>query len=339
MAEDYKWYVVHTYSGYENKVADNVLKAAVNRNLTDQIVEAIVPTETLYSLKAYKDKAADRNAEIKAADNTIPYVKVKESEGAIYYLPAEMQGSDLTSDSVKEQMYVIREMASDIVFESKDTVTRKDLLQHYGVKNSLYRLNTDCQQYVPGCYFFESADSSQFEMQDGPENKVFYTTKITRWPDDYFKGKGKKTVRLGDIIEHGGERNTIKSTTSKLMPGYVLVKLAVSYHEKAGEDRMTDEVWYIIRNTRGCTGFVGPEGTPVPLTQSEIEKFGVEKHTIELSFAEGDLVTIIDGAFTGYSGVVSKIDVDNDSVCVMLPIMGRDTPIELALDQVESAVD
>ena len=105
------------------------------------------------------------------------------------------------------------------------------------------------------------------------------------------------------------------------------------------EDRMTDEVWYIIRNTRGCTGFVGPEGVPVPLTESEIEKFGVEKHTVELNFAEGDLVTIIDGPFAGYSGVVSRIDIEDDVVCVILPIMGRDTPIDLSLDQVESAVD
>lgn len=338
MAEDYKWYVVHTYSGYENKVADNILKAAVNRNLTDQIVEAMVPTETIYSLKAYKDRAADRNAEIKAADNKIPYVKVKEGDGALYYLPAELKDSDLNSESVQEQMYVIREVATDLAFEAKETVTRKDLLSHYGAKNSVFRLNNDFQKYVPGYFFFESADTSAAFLPEELENRVFYTAKITRWPENYFKGN-KKTVRLGEIIEHGGERNTIKATTSKLMPGYVLVKLAVSYHEKAGEDRMTDEVWYIIRNTRGCTGFVGPEGVPVPLTDAEIEKFGVEKHTVELNFEVGDLVTIVGGSFEGYSGVVNKIDIDKDVVCVIIPFMGRDTPIELSLDQVESAVD
>lgn len=336
MVEDYKWYVVHTYSGYENKVADNILKAAVNRNLTDQIAEAMVPTETIYSLKAYKDKAAQRNAEIKAADNKEPYVKVIEGDGALYYLPAELKNADFNSDNVKDQMYVIREVATDLAFEAKETVTRRDLLSHYGALNSVFKLNTDVQKYVPGYFFFESSLPSA-ELPEELESRVFYTTKMTRWPDNYFKNK--KTVRLGDIIEHGGERNTIKATTSKLMPGYVLVKLAVSYHEKTGEDRMTDEVWYIIRNTRGCTGFVGPEGVPVPLTESEIEKFGVEKHTVELNFAEGDLVTIIDGPFAGYSGVVSRIDIEDDVVCVILPIMGRDTPIDLSLDQVESAVD
>lgn len=336
MAEDYKWYVVHTYSGYENKVADNILKAAVNRNLTDQIVEAMVPTETVYSLKAFKDRAADRNAEIKAADNKIPYVKVSEGDGALYYLPQEMKDADLDSEAVKDQMYVIREVATDLAFEAKETVTRRDLLSHYGAKNSVFKLSNEFQKYVPGYFFFESADASAVLPED-IEHRVFYTAKVTRWPENYFKGK--KTVRLGDIIEHGGEKSTIKATTSKLMPGYVLVKLAVSYHEKAGEDRMTDEVWYIIRNTRGCTGFVGPEGVPVPLTDSETEKFGVEKHTVELNFEEGDLVTIVDGPFAGYSGVVSRIDVDDDVVCVILPIMGRDTPIDLSLDQVESAVD
>ncbi len=336
MAEDYKWYVIHTYSGYENKVADNILKTAVNRNLTDQILEAIVPTETVYSLKSYKDRAADRNAEIKAADNKIPYVKVMEGDGTMYYLPQELKNCDYDSDDVKEQMYVVRDIAGDLAFEAKETVTRRDLLSHYGVKNSVFKLNNDFQKYVPGYFFFESADASPV-LHDDIESRVFYTTKITRWPENYFNGRN--SARLGDIIEHGGERNTIKAATSKLMPGYVLVKLAVSYHEKAGEDRMTDEVWYIIRNTRGCTGFVGPEGVPAPLTESEIEKFGVEIHTVEINFEEGDLVTIVDGPFAGYSGVVSKIDIDNDVVCVILPIMGRDTPIDLSLDQVESAVD
>ena len=143
MAEDYKWYVVHTYSGYENKVADNILKAAVNRNLTDQIVEAMVPTETVYSLKAFKDRAADRNAEIKAADNKIPYVKVSEGDGALYYLPQEMKDADLDSEAVKDQMYVIREVATDLAFEAKETVTRRDLLSHYGAKNSVFKLSNE----------------------------------------------------------------------------------------------------------------------------------------------------------------------------------------------------
>ena len=125
----------------------------------------------------------------------------------------------------------------------------------------------------------------------------------------------------------------------KLFPGYVLVKLAVSYNEKAEEQRMTDEVWYIIRNTRGVTGFVGPDGRPVPLTEEEACRLGVEKRSVDVSYEVGDLVTIIYGSFEGVSGIVESIDVENDTVRVIISMMGRDTPLELGLDQVESAVD
>ena len=102
---------------------------------------------------------------------------------------------------------------------------------------------------------------------------------------------------------------------------------------------MTDEVWYIIRNTRGVTGFVGPDGRPVPLTEAEAIALGVEQHTVDVNYEVGDLVTIIYGSFEGFSGTVSSIDVDNDTVVVTIPMMGRETPLELALDQVEPAVD
>ena len=133
--------------------------------------------------------------------------------------------------------------------------------------------------------------------------------------------------------------NKRREVERKLFPGYVLVKLAVSYNEKAEEQRMTDEVWYIIRNTRGVTGFVGPEGRPVPLTEAEILKLGVEKRTVTVGYEVGDLVTINSGSFDGFSGIVDKIDLDNDTVRVIISMMGRDTPLELGLDQVESALD
>ena len=185
MFEDNKWYVVHTYSGYENKVADNIMKAAENRGMTDEILEVCVPTET--------------------------------------------------------------------VTEIKDDKTRE-------------------------------------------------------------------VVR-------------------KIFPGYVLVKVAVAYDDKTQGLKMSDVVWYIIRNTRGVTGFVGPEGKPVPLTEAEILKLGVEKRTVSVGYEVGDLVTINSGSFDGFSGTVDKIDLENDTVRVIISMMGRDTPLELGLDQVESALD
>lgn len=185
MFEDEKWFVVHTYSGYENKVKDNIEKAADNRNMRDQILEVCVPTET--------------------------------------------------------------------VTEIKDDKTRE------------------------------------------VERKIF--------------------------------------------PGYVLVKVAVAYDEDVNEQKMSNEVWYIIRNTRGVTGFVGPEGKPVPLTEAEVLKLGVEKRSVSVGYEVGDLVTVIHGSFDGFSGIVDKIDIESDTVRVIISMMGRDTPLELGLDQVEPALD
>ena len=108
-----------------------------------------------------------------------------------------------------------------------------------------------------------------------------------------------------------------KEVERKVFPGYVMVKVAVFENEDTGELEMTDDTWYVIRNTRGVTGFVGPESKPIPLTEEEVYAMGVEKKVIKIDYEVGDMVTIIDGAFEGVVGV------------------GRETPVELELDQVE----
>ena len=112
----------------------------------------------------------------------------------------------------------------------------------------------------------------------------------------------------------------------KIFPGYVLIKMIV-----------TDDSWYVVRNIRGCTGFVGPASKPVPLTDSEVAALGVEKHSVEVSYSEGDEVKIISGPLEGYNGIVKTIDVDNNNVCVVLSMFGRETPVELELDQISLA--
>ena len=174
MADISKWYVVHTYSGYENKVASNIETVVENRKIHDQILEVKVPTET--------------------------------------------------------------------VTEIRDDGTKKEV-----------------------------------------ERKIF--------------------------------------------PGYVLVKVAVYEDEDSDELQMNDDTWYVIRNTRGVTGFVGPEGKPVPLTDDEV---------VEVNYKKGDMVSIIDGAFEGVIGVVDNVDTDNNSVRVVISMLGRETPVDLELDQVEA---
>ena len=191
MSEISKWYVVHTYSGYENKVATNIEKVVENRKMHDLILEVKVPTE--------------------------------------------------------------------IVVENK-----------------------------------ESED--------------------------------KET----------GERVIVKKEVErKIFPGYVMVKVAVFEDEETGDLEMTDDTWYVIRNTRGVTGFVGPESKPIPLTEAEVYAMGVEKKVVNIDYEVGDMVSIIDGAFEGIIGTVRELDVENNVVCVVISMLGRETPVDLELDQVE----
>lgn len=215
MYDEYRWFVVHTYSGYENKVSSNLLTVIENRGLQDMIPEVCVPTETVVELREIKEKK-----------------------------------------------------------------TRKS-------------------KKTDDWFSFEE------ETNEEPKEKKLEEVKIER----------------------------------KLYPGYVFVKTAVFYDDKVKETKMTDEVWYVIRNIRGVTGFVGPESKPSPLSEAEIYKLGVEKQVIEVNYKVGDLVTIIGGSFDGFSGIVDTIDLEQKTVRVIISMMGRDTPIELGLDQVESTFD
>ncbi len=186
MSNDSRWYVVHTYSGYENKVASNILKAAENRKMQDEIFEVKIPTETV--------------------------VEVRED------------------------------------------------------------------------------------------------------------GKTREVER-------------------KIFPGYVMVKIA-TFLDENDMPKISDEAWLVIRGTRGATGFVGPEGKPVPLTEDEVYRLGVEKRVVEVKYEVGDTVNIIDEIFEGFSGTVEEIDLENNKVKVTVSaLFGKETLVELELDQVEPIAD
>ena len=118
-----------------------------------------------------------------------------------------------------------------------------------------------------------------------------------------------------------GQRREVER---KVFPGYVLVKMV-----------MSDDSWFVVRNVRGCTGFVGPNGKPVPLTEKEIASLGVEKKEIIVNYAVGDTVSIIDGPLENFSGTVDEIDQEKNMVRVTISMFGRETSVELELDQVE----
>ncbi len=205
---EFKWYVAHTYSGYENKVKDNIEKTVENRNLHDLIAEVCIPTEEVKTLVKKKKK--------------------KETSGKT---------------------------------TKKKKVSEEEIIED----------------------------------------------EITLESDDEY-----------EIVEKIAQRKTY--------PGYVFVKMI-----------MTSESWYIVRNTRGCTGFVGPESKPVPLTESEVYSLGVEKVEINIPFEEGDSVRISSGSFEGYMGEIRSIDAERLKITVMVTMFGgREMELEVDLNQIEA---
>lgn len=118
--------------------------------------------------------------------------------------------------------------------------------------------------------------------------------------------------------------NVKREVERKIFPSYVLVKMLLN-----------DETWHVVRNTRGVTGFVGSGSHPEPLTEKEVQSLGVEKRTVTVNYAVGDSVRIVDGPLDGFIGLVDELDVDKNKVRVNVSMFGRETPVELELDQVE----
>ena len=118
--------------------------------------------------------------------------------------------------------------------------------------------------------------------------------------------------------------NGPKEVERKVFPGYVLVKMV-----------MNDETWHVVRNIRGVTGFLGSANKAIPLTEEEVLAMGMEKHEIVVRYNVGDHVKIVDGPLASFTGVVEEIEPEKNRVSVMVSMFGRETPVELELDQVE----
>ena len=226
MADNAKWFVVHTYAGYENKVASNIKTVVENRGLQNEIIDVCIPTEMVKEIKDGREKEVERQL--------FPgFVLVKVQS----YKKKEKVGSRKASKSLSE---------------------------------------TD------------------------------------------------------DVEDLNGEYEEVVT--------------------------MSDQAWYVIRNTRGVTSFVGPGSKPVPLRDDELVALGLADKLsqdgeagededfidifnvrIEVNYSVGDRVEVISGQFEGMSGVVKSIDLEREVVTVNLPFMGRETPTELGLDEVELA--
>ena len=129
-------------------------------------------------------------------------------------------------------------------------------------------------------------------------------------------------VPTEDVIEVKDGQRKIK--TRKMFPGYVIIKMIV-----------TNESWYLVRNTQGVTGFVGHGSEPIPLTDEEVARMGIEKVFIELNVEVGEMVRVISGPFESFMGTVEDINPDKQVLTVKVSMFGRDTPVELEFAQVE----
>ncbi len=115
-----------------------------------------------------------------------------------------------------------------------------------------------------------------------------------------------------------------KTNLKKVFPGYVLIKMIV-----------TEESWYIVRNTRGVTGFVGSGTDPIPLTDTEIRNMGFDEVPVNVDYEEGDTVQVINGPLEGFVGTVQEINKEKQKVKVLVSMFGRETPVELEFSQVQ----
>ena len=170
----------------------------------------------------------------------------------------------------------------------------------------------------------ENANWYVVHTYSGYENKV--STSLQKIVENRKIGHLFLDIQVPTGIEVEIDKNSERvEKEKKLFPGYVLIKMV-----------MNDDTWYIVRNIRGVTGFVGHSSKPIPLTEEEVLSLGVEKRTINLSYSVGDSVKVNDGPLDGFVGVVEEISTEREKVKLTVSMFGRETPVELDFDQVDT---
>ncbi len=119
-------------------------------------------------------------------------------------------------------------------------------------------------------------------------------------------------------------KNGVKKVSEKkLFPGYVLINMV-----------MNDDTWYVVRNTRGVTGFVGPGSKPVPLTETEMRPLGIKSENVTVDFGEGDTIAVIAGVWKDTVGMVQRMDYGKQTATINVDLFGRETPVEIGFEEV-----
>ena len=128
-------------------------------------------------------------------------------------------------------------------------------------------------------------------------------------------------VPMEDVVEM--KNGTKKTVQKKMFPGYVLINMI-----------MNDDTWYVVRNTRGVTGFVGPGSKPVPLTEAEMKPLGIKTENISVDFGEGDTIAVVAGVWKDTVGVVQRMDYGKQTATINVELFGRETPVEISFAEV-----
>lgn len=190
----------------------------------------------------------------------------------------------------------------------------------------------------------QPAEETESVFPAKEEDIVGDKSKKAKWyvVHTYSGHENKVKVNIEKIVENRGMQDLVlsivvptedhveikngqrKVKTRKMFPGYVLVKMIV-----------TNESWYLVRNTQGVTGFVGHGSEPIPLTSDEVRRMGIEKVYIQLDIEPGDSVKVINGPFESFMGVVEEVNMDKQTLKVRISMFGRDTPVELEFGQVD----
>lgn len=190
----------------------------------------------------------------------------------------------------------------------------------------------------------DPSDASETSDNDIFGQESSSSSKKANWyvVHTYSGHENKVKVNIEKIVENRGMQDLVlniivptedhveikngqrKVKTRKMFPGYVLVKMIV-----------TNESWYLVRNTQGVTGFVGHGSEPIPLTAEEVRRMGIEKIYIQLDIEPGDSVKVINGPFESFMGVVEEVNMDKQTLKVRISMFGRDTPVELEFGQVD----
>lgn len=129
-------------------------------------------------------------------------------------------------------------------------------------------------------------------------------------------------VPLEEVVEiKNGAKKVVQR---KMFPGYVLLNMV-----------MNDDTWYVVRNTRGVTGFVGPGSKPVPLTDAEMKPLGIKTDNVSIDFAEGDSVSVVAGVWKDTIGIVQKLDHGKQTATINVELFGRETPVEISFAELK----